>query len=92
VWGKPEGWTPYSNKMNINNLQNTRAVQATLTGQAATAVAANTKTQRFRRKVNPTVSIDFDPLFANDDGRIASMSLPSSVRDFTCFSRHNAFR
>jgi hypothetical protein len=34
----------------INNLHNKRAILATLTGQPATAVAADTKAQRFRRQ------------------------------------------
>jgi DNA replicative helicase MCM subunit Mcm2 (Cdc46/Mcm family) len=54
--------------MKTNNLQNKRAVQATLTGQSAITVAANTEAQRFRRQLKPTTSIDFDPLFDNNDG------------------------
>jgi hypothetical protein len=43
----------------INNLQNKRAIWATLTGQPTIAVAADTKVQRFRRQSKPTVLIDF---------------------------------
>jgi hypothetical protein len=39
-----------------------------LTGQPAVAVAATTKAQGFRRQKKPIASIDFDPLFENDDG------------------------
>jgi hypothetical protein len=52
--------------MKTNNLQNKQAIRATLTGQAATTVAAVTKAQRFRRQIKPTASIDFHPLFEND--------------------------
>jgi hypothetical protein len=53
--------------MQINNLQNKRAIRATLTAQPAIAIAADTKAQHLQRQINPTVSIDFDPLFAHDD-------------------------
>jgi hypothetical protein len=53
--------------MKTNNLQNKRAIWASLTSQIAIAVLADTKAQRFRRQSKPTASIDFDPLFENDD-------------------------
>jgi hypothetical protein len=54
--------------MKTNNLQNKRAICATLTGQTATAVATNTKAQGFRRQKKPIAAMYIDPLFENDDG------------------------
>jgi hypothetical protein len=51
----------------MNNLRNKRAIQATLTGQPVTAVAANTEVQDFQWQRKPAAIIDFDPLFENDD-------------------------
>jgi hypothetical protein len=49
--------------MTTNNLQNKRAIRATLTGQPAIFVLANTKPQRFQRQRKPTALIDIDVLF-----------------------------
>jgi hypothetical protein len=48
--------------MKANNLHNNRATQATLTDQPATAVAADTKAQGFRRQKKSIVSMYFDPI------------------------------